>query len=160
MQANVHCARALEIGLRTVKPTVAIRSMEGKPLILYVDDDDMLAFLVQRELAGFEIFHVDNVDDAMEFLNRSGVYEDARRPALVLLDLNMPRRDGFQVLAEIRATPSLAMVPVAIFTTSQSPADRAKAFAHGADHFIQKPSGLGGFSDLATTLADIVRRGT
>ena len=90
------------------------------------------------------------------FLNRSGDYHDAPRPALVLLDLHMPKRNGFETLAEIRATPSLAKLQVAIFTTSQWPEDREKALALGADHFIVKPAGIGGFSELAATLSKII----
>ena len=97
-----------------------------------------------------------NGDDALEYLNRSGKYHDAPQPALLLLDLRMPRRDGFEILAKIRATPALAALPVAIFTTSLWPADRTKAFTLGANHFVQKPTGLDAFDDLAVTLAEIL----
>ena len=132
-------------------------TLPAKPLILYVDDDDLVAHLLQKEITGFEIQRVSNGDDAVDLLNRSGVYHDARRPDLVLLDLHMPKRDGFQTLAEIRATPTIANLPVAMFTTSQWPADRAKAFAHGANYFIQKPTALDGFAELAITLAEIMQ---
>lgn len=131
-------------------------SAKGKPLILYVEGDDVVAYLVQKEITGYEIFRVCNGDHALDFLNRTGAYHDALRPALVLLDLHMPKRNGFQTLAEIRSTPSLATLPVAIFTTSLWPEDREKAFVLGADHFIQKPSGLEGFSGLAATIAKVI----
>jgi CheY-like chemotaxis protein len=130
---------------------------EGKALILYVEDDDLIAHLVQQEITDYEILRVSDGDHAIEFLNRSVAYRDSPRPALVLLDLNMPKRDGFQILAEIRAIPSFAAIPVAMFTASQNPADREKAFALGATHFIQKPTGLDDFSRLDATLANIVR---
>jgi chemotaxis family two-component system response regulator Rcp1 len=131
--------------------------MPRKPLILHVDDDELVAYLLQREITDFEILFLNDGDQALEFLTRSGVYYDAPRPALVLLDLHMPRKDGFQILAGIRANPDLASLPVAIFTASQRPADRERAFALGADHYIQKPSGIGDLTGLAEMLARMVR---
>jgi CheY-like chemotaxis protein len=129
--------------------------MARKPLILHVDDDDLIAYLLKREIKDFEIVRVNNGDQAIDFLNRSGTFQDAPRPSLVLLDLHMPKKDGLQILAAIRANPDLATIPVAIFTTSQRPADREQALALGADHFIYKPSGIEGFIELAATLAKI-----
>jgi|HubBroStandDraft_5_1064220.scaffolds.fasta_scaffold301375_2 chemotaxis family two-component system response regulator Rcp1 len=131
--------------------------MPRKPLILHVDDDELVAYLLQREITEFEILFLNNGDQAIEFLTRSGAYYDAPRPALVLLDLHMPKKDGFQILAGIRANPELATVPVAIFTTSQRPADREQALALGADHYIQKPSGIADLTALSAMLARIVR---
>ncbi len=128
----------------------------GRPLVLYVEDDDLLAHLVQREIKAFEIVRVCNGEQALQFLNREGPFGDAPRPALVLLDLNMPRKDGFSTLADIRANPNLATVPVALFTSSQNPAHRPQAFALGADYFLQKPSGLSEFAELALQLATII----
>jgi CheY-like chemotaxis protein len=131
--------------------------MTSKALILHVDDDDLVAYLLRREITDFEIVRVSDGDDAIEFLHQSGMYRSAPRPDLVLLDLHMPKKDGFQILAVIRGNPALATIPVAIFTTSQRPADRDKAFALGADHYIQKPSAIRDFADLAITLAKIVQ---
>ena len=127
-----------------------------RPLVLYVEDDDLLAHLVQREIKAFEIVRLCNGEQALQFLNREGPFGDAPRPALVLLDLNMPRKDGFSTLGDIRANPDLATVPVALFTSSQNPAHRTQAFALGANYFIQKPSGLAEFADLALQLARII----
>ncbi len=128
----------------------------NRPLILYVEDDDVVAYLVQKEIKEYDILRVGSGEQALDFLNRSGAYRDAPRPALVLLDLYMPKRSGFETLAEIRATPSLAGLPVAIFSTSQWLEDREKAFALGADHFIVKPSDLSGFSEVVATIAKIL----
>jgi CheY-like chemotaxis protein len=132
-------------------------NLAKKTLILYADDDDLVSHLVQKYVTDFEILRVNSGEEALEFLNRSGAYHDAPRPDLLLLDLHMPRRDGFEILASIRASTALATLPVAIFTTSQWPADRAKAFALGATHFVLKPTGLDAFAELATTLGEIVR---
>ena len=123
--------------------------LQKKSLVLYVDDDDLVADLVQAELTSFEFLRVPDGEAALEYLNRAG-----SRPALVLLDLNMPKKDGFQTLSEIRATPSLAGLTIAIFTTSQNPAHRTEAFALGASHYIEKPSSL---EDLAS-LGNMLRR--
>src|SRR5579863_6542113 len=91
-QAKAHFAGA-------VGPFSCIRQphdMPRKPLILHVDDDELVAYLLQREITDFEILFLNDGDQALEFLTRSGVYYDAPRPALVLLDLHMPRKDGFQ----------------------------------------------------------------
>jgi CheY-like chemotaxis protein len=132
-------------------------NLAKKTLILYADDDDLVSHLVQKYVTDFEILRVNSGEEALEFLNRSGTYHDAPRPDLLLLDLHMPRRDGFEILTSIRASAALATLPVAIFTTSLWPADRDKAFALGADHFVQKPTGLDAFAELATTLGEIVR---
>jgi CheY-like chemotaxis protein len=131
--------------------------MAHKALILHVDDDDLMAYLLKREITDFEIVRVNDGDDAIEFLHQSGIFQGAPRPDLVLLDLHMPKQDGFQILGLIRANQALATIPVAIFTTSQRPADREQAFALGADHYIQKPSAIKDFADLAIALARIVR---
>jgi CheY-like chemotaxis protein len=126
---------------------------ECKPRVLYVDDDDLLAHLVETRLTGIQILRVRDGGEGMAFLRNMPL------PELVLLDLHMPQRDGFQVLAEIRAAPALAALPVAIFTTSLWPADRDKAFALGANYFLQKPTDLKGFDDLADILARILMAG-
>jgi CheY-like chemotaxis protein len=132
-------------------------NLANKKLILYADDDDLVSHLVKKYVTEFEILRVNSGEAALDFLNRSGAYHDAPRPDLLLLDLHMPRRDGFEILASIRASPALATLPVAIFTTSQWPADRDRAFALGANHFVQKPTGLDAFSELASTLGKIVQ---
>ncbi len=131
--------------------------MKEARLVLYVEDDDPTAYVVQKAFSDFEVFRVCNGEHAIDYLNRSGVYSDAERPALVLLDLHMPKKGGFEVLAEIRAIPKFALIPVAIFTTSRDPADRVKALALGANHFFHKPSDLDSFRKLATTIGHLLR---
>ena len=80
--------------------------------------------------------------EAMEFLHRKGVYPDAPRPDIILLDLNMPRKDGREVLAEIRANRSLTGIPVVILTTSQDEADILNTYDQFANGYIVKPVDL------------------
>jgi CheY-like chemotaxis protein len=130
----------------------------AKPLLLHVDDDDLLAYLVQREITAFEVRRVCDGEQAVRFLTDPGAFQVTGKPAIIVLDLHMPKKDGFATMREIRAHPAFARIPIVVFTTSQDPVDRARAFAFGADHFLQKPADLNGFAEIAGQLADIVAR--
>jgi CheY-like chemotaxis protein len=86
--------------------------------------------------------------EAMAFLKRDGGYEDAPRPDLVLLDLNLPRKNGAEVLAEIRADDQLRCIPVAVLTTSNAESDVLRSYELGANCFITKPVGLTQFLEV------------
>ena len=77
--------------------------------------------------------------EAMAFLRREGVYSTAPRPDIVLLDLNLPRKDGRQVLADVKADPELRRIPVVILTTSKAEEDILKTYDLHANCFITKP---------------------
>jgi chemotaxis family two-component system response regulator Rcp1 len=117
--------------------------------ILLVEDspsDVELTIEAMREAKVANEMHVvaDGVE-AMAFLKREGSYHDAPRPDLVLLDLNLPRKNGIEVLAEIRADEHLHRIPVAVLTTSKAEADVLRSYELGANCFITKPVGLGEF---------------
>ena|SRR5579859_2946380 len=156
MTDNIHgrFARA-RLGSNLLQPN-EVKEESGKPLLLHVDDDDLLAYLVQREITTFEVRHVCDGEQAVRFLTEPSAFQVAAQPAVVLLDLHMPKKDGLATLREIRANPTFAKIPIVIFTTSQDPVERARAFAFGADHFLQKPSDLNGFAEIAEKLAHIV----
>jgi CheY-like chemotaxis protein len=78
-------------------------------------------------------------EQALQFLRRSGDYADAPRPGLILLDLNLPRVDGLEVLAEIKADPVLKVIPVVILTTSQAQQDVLRSYALHANAYVSKP---------------------
>ena len=82
---------------------------------------------------------------AMAFLKREGQYADVPRPDLVLLDLNLPKKDGREVLEEIKESPTLKSIPVVILTTSSSDTDILRSYRLHANCFITKPVGLEGF---------------
>jgi len=89
--------------------------------------------------------NVSTVCDGMEaiaFLRRKGKYTAAARPNLVLLDLNLPRKDGRSVLAEVKSDPALRRIPVVIFSTSQAPLDIERSYALGANSYVSKPPTL------------------
>jgi two-component system, chemotaxis family, response regulator Rcp1 len=80
--------------------------------------------------------------EALAFLRRKGKYAAAARPHLVLLDLNLPRKDGRTVLAEIKSDPALRRIPVVIFSTSQASLDIERSYALGANSYVSKPPTL------------------
>ncbi len=84
----------------------------------------------------------------MEFLQQSGKYADAPRPDLILLDLNMPRKDGREVLADIKQDPHLRSIPVVVLTTSDSELDVANTYDLHANCFVTKPVDLEQFTKI------------
>jgi CheY-like chemotaxis protein len=85
------------------------------------------------------LHHVEDGVEAMAFLRRQGAYQAAPRPDLVLLDLNLPRKDGREVLAELKQDPHLQRIPVVVLTTSSAEEDILKAYGLHANCFITKP---------------------
>jgi len=92
--------------------------------------------------------------EALEFLRRQGKYAKATRPDLILLDLNLPRRDGREVLAEIKDDPSLKMIPVVVLTTSSAEADILKSYKLHANCYITKPVDLEQFVSVVKSIDD------
>jgi two-component system, chemotaxis family, response regulator Rcp1 len=89
---------------------------------------------------------------AMTFLERTGEYADAPRPDLILLDLNLPKKDGREVLGEIKESPTLMSIPVVILTTSASEADILRSYRLHANCYITKPVGLDGFLNVVRSI--------
>jgi two-component system response regulator len=121
---------------------------DSKPLlILHVDDDENDAILFQRacERAGLpaQTFRVDAADVAKAYLLGEGIYGDRARyplPQIVVLDLKMPRMDGFEFLKWLRHAEGLASLPVLVFTASVSREDKSRAIAEGANSYFIKPA--------------------
>jgi two-component system, chemotaxis family, response regulator Rcp1 len=90
--------------------------------------------------------------EAMAFLNREGEYAAVPRPDLILLDLNLPRKDGRQVLEEIKESPSLKSIPVVILTTSASDEDVLRSYRLHANCYISKPVDLDGFLKVVASI--------
>jgi len=92
--------------------------------------------------------------EAMEFLQRQGAFPNSPRPDLILLDLNLPRKDGREVLAEIKGDPSLRSIPVVILTTSAADADIERSYLLHANCYISKPVDLEGFLTVIRSIDD------
>ncbi len=115
-------------------------------IILMAEDDADDRLLVQDALSECKLEEtvrfVADGEELLDYLLRRGKYltpESAPRPTFILLDLNMPRKDGRQALQEIRAHPDLRRIPVVVFTTSRADADVEKVYDLGANSFVVKP---------------------
>lgn len=122
---------------------------EMRKVVLSVEDDDAAYFLISsafRDLSpDLELHRVEDGDAALEFLNRKGSYADARRPSLILLDMNLPKLTGPEVLARMQGSDVLHDIPVVVFSSSKVEADRTKCLALGAKEYITKPSNYEAF---------------
>jgi CheY-like chemotaxis protein len=124
--------------------------------ILLADDDEDDRLITQHAFARHHLandlrFVVDG-EDLMDFLHRRGKYGQAPRPGLILLDLNMPKKDGREALKEIKADPSLRKIPVVILTTSGEEEDILKTYDLGANSYIRKPVGFEALVKIIDTL--------
>ncbi|MBP86681.1 MAG: hypothetical protein CMJ64_08195 [Planctomycetaceae bacterium] len=99
------------------------------------------------------LHHVEDGVHAMQFLRRQEPYFDVPRPDVVLLDLNMPRKDGHEVLEEIRSDVHLRRVPVMVLTTSEAAEDIDRAYDRATNCYVTKPVDLGGFIELMQALS-------
>lgn len=126
--------------------------------ILLVEDNAADIRLTREALRDAKILndlHVvrDGVE-AIDFLRQGPGFEDAPRPDLVILDLNLPRKDGKEVLADIKADPDLRTIPVAVLTTSAAEADILNSYDLGANCYLTKPVDLTQFLKLVQTIED------
>ena len=126
--------------------------MDQKIRILLVEDNEANSDLIRENLEVSKILnHLDVVVDGVEalaFLRKEGKYANAERPDLMLLDLNLPRKDGREVLATIKADSVLKLIPVVILTSSQAESDIVKSYDLHANAFVNKPVDLAGFGKI------------
>lgn len=126
--------------------------------VLLVDDNPADIDLMSEALAKSKRrFHINVVNDgaeAISFLRRLGKYAEAPATDLVVLDLNLPRKDGREVLSDVKADPSLAKIPVVIFTTSQANSDITRTYELGANCYLRKPGNLSDFVAVVQSMAD------
>jgi CheY-like chemotaxis protein len=129
--------------------------------ILMADDDEddrilTAGALKQSRLINDVRFVVDG-DDLMQYLRRTGVYAaggiPAPRPGLILLDLNMPKKDGREALAEIKCDPALRGIPVVVLTTSKGEEDIVRTYELGVNSFVSKPVAFDELARVMQTLA-------
>lgn len=124
--------------------------LPGNPIdILLVEDSEPDARLTQKALKEGKVKNrlwvVEDGVEAMNFLHQQGSYAGQPRPDLILLDLNLPRKDGRQVLQEIKEDPVLRQIPVVVLTTSEAEEDVFRAYTAHANCYITKPLDLNQF---------------
>jgi CheY-like chemotaxis protein len=126
--------------------------------ILLVEDNPGDADLAREALEGSKFNNILNVDDdgekAMAYLRRDGLYPEVSRPDLILLDLNIPKKDGRQVLAEIKEDDNLKRIPVVILTTSRAEEDVIKSYNLHCNCYITKPIDLNQFLSVVRSIED------
>jgi len=124
--------------------------------ILLADDDADDRLLVQEAFEENHLLNVmDTVEDGeelMDYLYRRGKYNEATRPSMILLDLNMPRKSGLEALREIRADADLKSIPVVVLTTSKAEEDIIRSYELGVNSFIVKPVTFESLVELVRTL--------
>jgi len=132
----------------------------GKPIIiLYAEDDEEDRMLMQDAVKESrltnELHFVEDGEELMGYLNRRGKYSELTNvplPGLILLDLNMPRKDGREALKEIKANPALRRIPVVVLTTSKAEEDILRTYDLGVSGFIIKPVTFESLVDVIKTL--------
>lgn len=127
--------------------------------ILMVDDDDDDFFLVKEALkengTHNHLRQLTDGDELLDYLLKRGRFSDTQdwfSPELILLDLNMPRKDGRQALAQIKSDPSFCKIPVIVFTTSNATEDIRRCYELGANKYIKKPESFDLLVELMETL--------
>jgi chemotaxis family two-component system response regulator Rcp1 len=133
--------------------------MNVKPIeLLLVEDSEPDVRLTMEALREAKVKNrlwvVEDGVEALEFVRRQGRYADAPRPDLILLDLNLPRKDGRQVLKEIKSDESLKRIPVVILTTSKSEEDVLRAYDLHANCYITKPVDFNRFMEVVKSIED------
>lgn len=125
------------------------------PIILIAEDDDDDYLLVRDAFLELcqtgDLRRVRDGEELLDYLFCRGRYEDPKNapwPGIILLDLNMPKKDGREVLAEIKAHPELRRIPVVVLTTSNAPEDILFTYGLGVNSFIRKPSKYGEYVDV------------
>jgi CheY-like chemotaxis protein len=133
--------------------------VSGTPIeILLVEDNEGDVRLLTETFKKGKIHNrlsvVEDGVEALAFLRREGQYVSAPRPDLILLDLSLPRKNGQEVLAEIKQDPDLKRIPVCVITSSQAERDVLQAYNNYANCYLTKPVGLAQFVDVVRSLEE------
>lgn len=131
----------------------------GQPIeVLLVEDDPGDVLLIQEAFADNKVHNnlhvVNDGEQAVAYLRREGGYADAARPDLVLLDLNLPRKDGREVLAEIKADEDLRTIPIVVLTTSEAEEDVLRSYQLHANAYVSKPVDFQRFVSVVRQIDD------
>jgi CheY-like chemotaxis protein len=131
-------------------------------VILYVEDNDadfrLVTMVLEKEAPTVRLFRVRDGDEALALLRRTDPYREAPKPDLILLDLNLPKKDGIHVLGELKAHQALRDIPVVMFSASSAANSRADAMRMGAQAYVVKPAGLDLFVVAVRTACSLLER--
>jgi two-component system response regulator len=124
--------------------------------ILLVEDSPTDAELTRTALKtakmANEVIHMQDGVQAMQFLRRQGAYSQAAQPDLILLDLNLPRKDGREILAELKEDPDLKVIPVVVLTTSKAEEDVIRSYQLHANCYVTKPVNFERFLEIVQSI--------
>jgi CheY-like chemotaxis protein len=138
----------------TVDEAGGIRPIE----VLLVEDDPGDVLMTREAFEDYKVHNnlsvVSNGADALTYLRKQGPYEDAPTPDLILLDLNLPRMDGREVLGEIKADEALRSIPVVVLTTSEAEEDVLRSYHLHANAYVTKPVDFERFVDVVRRIDD------
>jgi chemotaxis family two-component system response regulator Rcp1 len=143
-------------GEGALKPATVVSAAR----ILVIEDNRSDVFLLDRALHKqdfrFELVHLLSGGEALAFIRRQGVYAEAAVPNLILVDLNLSKYTGEDILREIRSATRLRGVPLCVWSSSRSRRDEALLKHLGVSQFITKPSGLNQFMEIGKTIKDLL----
>jgi chemotaxis family two-component system response regulator Rcp1 len=126
--------------------------------ILLVEDSlpdiELTLEALQSAKVANQVFVVRDGQEALDYLHRTGTYADAVRPDLVILDLNLPKRSGQEVLADVKADADLRRIPIAVLTTSAAEADVVRSYDLGANCYLTKPVDVEQFLTVVQSIED------
>lgn len=124
--------------------------------VLLVEDSDDDILFVQESFKRHKIANplrvVRDGVEALDYLRKKEAYHDVKMPSLVLLDIKMPRKDGFEVLKEIKGDELLKQIPVVMLTTSMQEVDVVKSYRYGTCSYVQKPVGFESFQKIVNDM--------
>ena len=110
------------------------------------DESSLIAKIIENKESNINITRIENGLDAMDYLYKKGKYKHSRTPNLILLDLNLPKKDGREVLKEIKTDGKLKLIPVIVLTNSNDDNDVFEAYGHYANAYLTKPTDFDKFN--------------
>lgn len=141
------------------KNSVMSKDQLNRPVIILLVEDNEADIRLTREgikeaKIKNDLHVVRDGEDALQFLRKKGAYQDVPTPDLVLLDLNLPKKDGRQVLEEIKTDEQLKFIPVVVLTSSQAEKDILESYSLHANCYVTKPMGLNQFVEVIKSIED------
>lgn len=159
---GIHSGSGVDVLLHSPGVTEGFGLTKKKLNLVLAEDNPGDVFLVRRALdaqqLSYDLVVAKDGEEALKYVSEAANGE--RQIDLILLDLNLPRRDGSEILAQLRSHSCLSNVPAIMLTSSDSPQDRDRCLRLGANQYFQKPSNLTGFMEIGKIVKDLVETTT